>query len=477
MPFLDQLRGYYVQAPRWVQRPAGTLLATLPPTLVYGRTFRALQADIERSQWDAAFVEERIRAQLAALFSRARRTRYYAGRVAGSPDECPTLADLAGHPVLEKEDVRRSVDDMLAVPRAEMDEVSTGGTSSWVPLTFYLDKDRSVKEWAFLTHLWRRCGYRLGDRLAVLGYRGVTHLSSPASRPWAWEPGTRELRLSPFRMVPPVMDEYLEQLARFRIAFVYGYPSAITILAAYARNSGWSAPPTLKGVLLMSESLRPFQRQVMKEGFGPVSVMAGYGLSEKVAIAGELPERPDEYEFEPLYGWAELVDADDRPVTVPGQRGRLIGTGFISSGMPMIRYDTGDLATAVTFPSAENCWRLRVRDISSRHCQDYLVTREGGLIAHTVLYPHNQIVSECQFVQDEPGVASLRIVLLPGTNRDMLEALRSKIDERADGIMSVTLETVDQIPLTPRGKRVLVEQHIDLSAFGFAMRDESSAQS
>jgi len=111
-------------------------------------------------------------------------------------------------------------------------------------------------------------------------------------------------------------------------------------------------------------------------------------------------------------------------------------------------------------------WRLRVRNITSRHCQDYLVTREGGLIAHTVLYPHNTFVRECQFIQEQPGVALLRVVLAPGADPAELVSLQRKIEDRADGLMSVRLEAVTEIPLTPRGKRVLVDQRLDLGPYG-----------
>lgn len=473
MRSLDYLRGRYVHAPQWVQRPAGTLLSVWPAGLLYGKTFRELRADIARSEWDAAFVEERTRAQLAALFSKARQTRYYAGRLAEIPVNRPTMADLASLPVLRKQEVLDNVEGMLAASRAEMDEVMTGGTSSGVQASFYLDRDRSVKEWAFLTHLWQRCGYRPGNRLAVLGYRGVTHISSPSSRPWAWEPGTRELRLSPFRMVPPVMDRYLALLGHYRIAFVYGYPSAISILGAYARNVGWSPPKSLRGVLLMSESIRPSQCATIREGFGPLPLLACYGLSEKVAIAGEIPGSPGEYEFEPLYGVAELLDAAGSPISVPGQQGTLVGTGLISMGMPLIRYDTGDLATAVAVPTAGNCWRLRVKDIVSSYRQDYLVTREGGLITPVVLYDRDWTVRECQFVQDEPGKAVLRIVPEQGVEQGELEALRAKINRHADGLVSVELAVVDEIPLTPRGKRLMVEQHLDLSGYRLTAEDDA----
>ena len=466
MSYIDQLRGHYVKSPRWVQSTGGRILSAVPPRLVYGRTFRRQLADIQRSEWDTGFIEREVRSALARLWSQARRTPYYAPLLDGLGVGSPTLADLSRLPIIDKDVVRHNIDDMLAVPRAQMDQAWTAGTKS-VALQLYLDKDRSVKEWAFLTHLWRDCGYRLGDRLAVLGFRGQSMLRQPSTTPWAWEPGTRELRLSPWRMVPPVMDQYLSLIERYKAAFVYGYPSAIAILAAHARNVGWSPPRSLKGVLFMSESVRPFQREVIREGFGPIPALASYGLSEKVAIAGESPERPGEYDFEPLYGVAELVDSAGRPVERAGQQGTLVGTGFISMGMPLLRYDTGDIATAVELPSADNRWRLRVKDIVSCYWQEYLVTREGGLFTPTVLYPSNQVAREFKFVQDEPGVATVLVVPENGVTREDMQPFLDKMNELGDGLITVRLQPVDEIPLTPRGKRVMVEQHLDLRAYGF----------
>jgi phenylacetate-CoA ligase len=471
MPVLDQLRGYYVRSPRWIQSTGGRLLSAIPPRLLYGRTFSECVADIVRGEHDGAFVEREVGSRLAQVWAAARKTRYYPPLLDGLGLETATLGDLEKLPILTKAEVRRHVDDLLAAPKSQMDEVMTGGTSSGVALSFYLDKGRSVKEWAFLTHMWSRCGYRLGDRLGVLGYRGVSHLANPSSAPWSWEPGTRELRLSPLRLVPPVMDVYLDLIRRYRIAFIYGYPSAISILASHARNKGWSPPQTLRGVLLMSEAIKPFQREAIREGFGPIPTLAGYGLSEKVAIAGELLDCPGEYEFEPLYGWAELVDPAGRPVETPGQQGTLVGTGFISLGMPLLRYDTGDLATAVEAPSAANRWRLRVKDIVSCYWQEYLVTQEGGLVTPIILYPNNQVAREFMFVQEEPGRATVLIVPEDGTSREAAELLLEKINKRGDGLMVVRMELMKEIPPTARGKRVMVEQHLDLADFGFAFAE------
>lgn len=459
----DRLRGCYVRAPSWVQSTGGRLVSLAPPALLYGRTFRQTQHDIRRSLSDEQFVHGRVQKLLRTLLARALSTPFYAGLLAGLDPASATIEDLAALPILTKDTVRVHADEMLAVPRSQLDEAMTSGSSAAV-LSVYLDKDRSVREWAFVTHAWYRGGYRLGDRRAVLRQHGSV-FPDPASRYWSWEPGMRELRLSPFRMVPAVMDEYLDLVSRYRIAFIHGYPSAIALLAQHARHVGWSAPSRLKGVLPISEQLLPSQRELFHEGFGAVSVVPFYGLTEKVAFATEAPDAAGEYSFEPLYGIAEVVDADGRPVG-SGERGRLVGTGFISMGMPLIRYYTGDLATLVETPSPGNCWRLRVKDLTPARRHEYLVTTEGGLISPTVAYTHNRVVREFRFVQDEPGRATLLVVPLGAPSQEELEDVERRINTIAGGLFVVGIEVVGEIEPGPRGKRRFVEQHLDLSEFG-----------
>jgi phenylacetate-CoA ligase len=465
MPALDRLRGYYLHSPRWVQSGGGRLLSVVPPRILYGRTFRGLQADLDRARRDASFVERHVQATLRVMLTRARTTPYYGELLEHIDVRSATTADLARLPILTRDTVRRETERMLCVSKSRLDEARTSGTSQ-ASLSVYLDRDRSVKEWAFVTDVWSRCGYRLTDRRAVLRH-GHDDFHSIRAKYWLWEPGTRELRLSPLRMVPNVMDEYLELLRRFRIAYVHGYPSAISLLAAHAARVGWSVPATLKGVLPISESLLPHQRATIREGFGPLAIQPFYGLTEKVAFAGEITDDPGDYEFEPLYGLAEVVDAGGHHLG-PGQRGRLIGTGFISTGMPLIRYDTGDLATVVELPSAGNCWRLRARDLVSAYAQDYLVTDEGGLVPATAMPTSIGLVREYQYVQSAAGHATLRVVPEDGVTLAQLEPIARTIGSLTDGLMSVDIEIVDEIPTTARGKRKFVEQHLDLSAFGSA---------
>jgi phenylacetate-CoA ligase len=461
VPSLDRLRGTFLRAPRWAKAAGGPLLALTPTTMLYGRTFARLQTDIVRSEWDAAFVEERVQVSLRRLLALAATTAFYRERLAHLRPEGATRADLTTLPILTRDQVRDNADHMLAVPRTRLDMALTSSTS-WSRLAVYLDKDRSAREWAFVTHAWQAGGYRVGDRRAVLRYNAHQGTRSDT---WSWEPATRELRLSPFRMVPRVMDEYLDLIERFRVAYIHGYPSAIALLAKHAEAVQWSPPATLKGILPISESLLPGQRESIHRGFGQVAIVPFYGLTEKVAFAREAPSMPDVYEFEPLYGVAEVVDDRGRPV-IPGERGRLVGTGFISTGMPFIRYYTGDLATVVRPAAAGNCWRLRVKDLVSAHQQLYLATREGGLVTTTLVYPCSDAIQDYQYVQHEPGVVRLRVVPAAGASRAEVEAAAHDVAARTGGLLSVHVDVVDEILPTARGKRIVVRQHLDLSPRG-----------
>jgi phenylacetate-CoA ligase len=143
----------------------------------------------------------------------------------------------------------------------------------------------------------------------------------------------------------------------------------------------------------------------------------------------------------------------------------VLGTGFVSTAMPLIRYDTGDLATVVDPPSSLNCRRLRVKDLVSCWKQEYLVTIEGALVTPTVLYENNSVARQFQFVQTTPGQAILRVVPEPGVGEQQLRELVETINAGAGGLLETELEVVAEIPASSRGKRRFVEQHLDLSRF------------
>jgi phenylacetate-CoA ligase len=233
------------------------------------------------------------------------------------------------------------------------------------------------------------------------------------------------------------------------------------------RTLGRTPRLSIKGILPISEPVFPHQRELFQAVLGDVPLACFYGLSEKVLFAAEMPGRVGSYEFNPLYGMAELLDEAGEPVTEPGKEGRLVGTGFLSTGMPFIRYDTGDSARLLELPSVENGQRLRVDAVMPRRNVDYVVASDGSRVVAVDLTPEDPAffegIKEFQFYQDKPGEVLIRYVLSAGEDHTVAERFRAAMNARTRGSIRFLLEPVERIVAGRGGKRAFIVQRLDLS--------------
>lgn len=471
MSVLDIARGAYVRSPKRLRNAVSPALSLLPVSFQYGKTYRALRAEIARSRIDAVFTERRRLEALRGLIGKAHagspfhRERIEAALGARIDVRAIGFDALAALPILTKDDVRDAGEAALAVPAASLDRASTSG-SSGQPLLFWLDKDRSPREFAFVNDVWSRSGYREGDARCVL--RGLL-LADIDRRPFEWEAGLKELRCSPFAMTAERMDLYLDLIDKRRIAYLHGYPSAIEILCRHMWRTGRRPRAGIKGVFPISEPLYPFQRDIIRAVLPEAAIASFYGLSERVLFAGEVAGCDGDYAFEPLYGHAELLDEAGAPVTRTGTRGRIVGTGFLSTGMPFIRYDTGDRAELVEPASETNGWRLRVRAIAPRRKPEFLIGAEGNRIVTPTIVPVSPAqfygVSEFQFYQDTPGRCLIKAVPARGCGEKEARLFLEEMQNRVGSALRFELALVGALAGNARGKRPVVDQRLDVEAF------------
>jgi phenylacetate-CoA ligase len=462
---LDQLRSRYLRLPPALKSALAPILCALPISLQYGRTYLRTREDIFRSETDAEFVRKYQESALRRVLTRAQgNSSYFSSRLRMSSDKQSDLSTfslrhLSSLPILTKADVVAAPETFCVGDPQDYEIGYTSGSSGQPPMRLYLDRDRSVREIAFLHHIWSHIGYRAGDGRAVLRDYGGN--IATLDNTWRYDAPLRELWLSPFHLTKATMDQYLTLFHKYRVRYLYGVPSAITILARHALAARWKPPSSLRGIISASEILFPRQRQVIARCFA-APVLAFYGLSERVAIAGELIESPGTYEFEPLYGITELVDDAGKRITVPGQRGRLISTGFVNKAMALIRYDSGDRGTLVQDAARRNRYRLRVRDIGSRWNQEFVIGHNGEKISVVNLDPNDYvgIINEYQYVQSTPGRATFFVVPCAGASKKDLEAVLADLQRPVRGVIDFQLEIVDAIPVGRTGKRKYVDQRI-----------------
>ena len=465
----DILRTSYVSLPRPIKIVVTPALSLVPVRFRFGRRYRALCADVGRSHYDAAFVRDAQQRSLRDLavkaFNRSPFYRERLTRVFGADFDPATLdvAALAQLPILTKAEVSARADEMLTIPASRMVVRATSGSAHSTRLRVYLDPDRSVREMAFVHSFASGLGWHLGDRRVRLD-GNLFDKGRAAEVEAVVDPALRELWLSPFRLSEKTVRAHLRRIRAYDPVLLYGVPSALSVLARCAERDGWMPGRNLRAVLTTSETLFPQQRALLARAFGGVKVRSYYGLTERSAIAGEVPDAPEVFEFEPLYGLTELVDDDGRAVTEPGATGRVVSTGFISTGMPLFRYEGGDRAALVEAPSEANCHRLRVTQLRSRWSQEFLVGSGQELIS-VVNYLQDiddGILHDYQFMQDTPGRAILLAVLTPEARPEQLDRLVAFHDRLTGGALVLEARIVDQIPRGPTAKAKLVDQRLVL---------------
>ncbi len=131
-----------------------------------------------------------------------------------------------------------------------------------------------------------------------------------------------------------------------------------------------------------------------------------YGSAEQVCFISQC--EAGSYHVHPEYGFTELLDTDEGPRDAK----RIVATGFTNWAMPLLRYDTGDLAV----PAAGKCPCGRntqlVEGVLGR-VDDYLIASNGAWVGRLdPVFKGLTTVRKAQIVQETLG--EVRICIVPG---------------------------------------------------------------
>ena len=418
--------------------------------------------------WSAEEIKEYQLGKLQSICSLSYTKSPYYRRVFDAigfhPDALRNLEDFAVLPTINRRTIQEHADEMCtqSTKRHSVDLCATGGTGG-SPVYFYMDRKRSAIEYAYLVVSWERAGYRLGLPMGV--FRGHNIKPNCKGLYYEYDPVFHHHYYSSYHMTDSNMRRYLEHLVKIGPCFLHVYPSSAACLVRFLHRSGMDTPANILGIIAESENVYPDQRADIEKTFN-VRMFSCYGHSEKLVLAAEC-ENSTDYHVWPTYGYFELLDENSKPVTSPGSRGEIVGTGFIGTVMPFIRYRTGDYATYVG-NQCEACGRKHIvlRDIRGHRTQEVLIAADGTALPWTGLSVDGNTdtfihVRQIQFYQDTPGRATLKIVPGDGFSDDNRRRVYEFFVWKLEGTIEFTMELTDNIPLSPRGKAIYVDQRIE----------------
>lgn len=348
-------------------------------------------------------------------------------------------------PLLRKSEMREHLDAMLArdVDRSIVKTGHTGG-STGTPLNFHYTDAKHELMLAGMKRGFMLSGWRPGDRVLYLwgAQRDVAGRGVFAHDAGAWLDS--EHALAAVEYSESQLAAWLRLVERWRPTLLYGYASALTELARYIQSTGQPPPASLVAAYSTAETLDAEQRDIMQAAFG-CKVFNQYGCREVPNIAWECRDGGMHVFSDLVY--LESVPADD------GNH-RLLVTSLTDRVMPFIRYELGDSGQLLDTPCSCGL-PYPLMQMSVCRDNDLVITPNGTRmhpsLLNRLLYGMTQIRSY-QWVQLAPDRLRLNLVCDGQLSTAAHAQLVCGVQDSLSSMMSLDIEYLDQIPLTPAGK-------------------------
>ncbi len=247
------------------------------------------------------------------------------------------------YPFTSKDDISKNNLDFLAVPMSEIaDFVTTSGTMG-DPVTIYLSR-LDLK----------RLALNERDSLSLAGVKegDLVQLMTTIDRQFmagiAYYLGIQELNAGIIRIGPGVPELQWSSILKYKPRVLIAVPSFILVLIDYAKKNGITLlDNSVETIVCIGESIRDdeFNLNVLGKRITKdwkVNLYSTYACTEMATAFTECHAKQGCHLNEKLL-FLEVVDENGNEVG-DGEQGEIVITTLETTGTPLIRYKTGDIA-------------------------------------------------------------------------------------------------------------------------------------
>jgi phenylacetate-CoA ligase len=368
---------------------------------------------LEASQWLSA--EERARYELIDL----RQLLAYAGkhvpyyrelfrRERFDPRAVSSLTDLQALPPLTRQIVRERYMDLLDPGHKGKNLKKGTSGSTGTPLKFEYSIDSECWRQAVKLRGYGWAGYRPG--LKTFYYWAAVSAAPPSLKIRSDRRLRREVFIDSMRQDPASRRAALDVFRKMRPNIVVCYTQSCAQFARWILDEGlrdWDDVPVICG----AEAVLPGDRAALTKAFGP-NIFETYGSRETMLMAAECNAHDGMHLQEE--NLIVEVAKEGRSVSA-GQAGDVLITDLHNLGMPMIRYENGDVATLAERGTCACGRSLRkIVRVDGRRA-DTMTDRDGNAVPGVVFHvlfsdARRELVRQFQAVQHKDGAVVLKIV-------------------------------------------------------------------
>lgn len=426
------------------------LIRSLPDEIIFGSSFRKakrIAKEYETTSDKLDFISTYQEEQLKRILSVAEKAPHY--------KDIRQFNNFTDIPFIDKNAIQENPDRFI-VDKKGADLCSTGGTTSGRPLNFYIDKSRKGFEWFWIAkYNWGKVGFSTNDYRAVLRNHKLNGTQYHVNHL------LKEVQFDNHALKDSYCDYIIDYIVKHNLKYVHAYPSAAFILAKRIYVTNTDTP--VKAFLTGSESVFPNQKNLI-QNILKKRMYTWYGHSEKLILAAE-NEECENYHVNPFYGYTEIVDSFGEVVNTPGRSGELVGTGFMNTKMPFVRYKTDDEAEFLgnVCPDCGHTG-LTFKNVVGRRGADVIYKQDGSIITTSSMmltYDIYQYIKGVQYHQKRRGELTIRIVPQKGYDKAARQKVMEIMLPRFRDGLNIDLVEVESLEYTRSNKLKLLIQEME----------------
>ncbi|MDT9026817.1 phenylacetate--CoA ligase family protein [Rossellomorea yichunensis] len=365
-----------------------------------------------------------------------------------------TIADLKKLPIVDKELLRKNIDDVCTIPHKGAVEGHTGGTTGKSLVVLFTPEDM-MRRMAMLDHFKDRVGF-VHRKMKRATFNGK-HIIPPNQKKkvfWRYNKACKQMIYSSFHLTEENMQYYVESLNKFKPQALDGFFMSICDIAGYIERHSIKLEFTPTAIFPTSETLTESGRQLLERVF-KCKVYDQYASSEGAPFVTECKSQVLHMEL--ASGVFEHFECDSDEVLV---------TSYTTHGTPLIRYRIGD--SIVLDDKNDKCEcgieSHTVKEIEGRKL-DFLYTAEGakingGNVANLFKNMPNALI-RAQTIQEKIDEITIKLEVDENLYKSEYDdLLRDEFVHKFGTNTKIIIEHVDEIPREKSGKFRLIKNSV-----------------
>ncbi len=359
-----------------------------------------------------------------------------------------STAVLADFPVIRKTMIQDNFEKFESVlyKNKKNYKVSTSG-STGVPFFLFQDKNKRNRNKADAIYFLKRCGYKIGNCLYELE---VWRSHNKKGKIKSWIQNVKQFDVS--RMSESRVKQFLNMIkSDTNNKNILGFASSFELISQFLEKENLNIKiKNLNPIIANSEYLNPYTKAIVKAHLD-IEILSRYSSEEIGIIAQQAIESPDKFTINHASYYVELLNLDNDEAVKEGEFGRIVVTDLFNYAMPIIRYDTGDIARFIKSKQGNT----KFDKVEGRK-MDLIYDTQGNIISsfvvYTKFYNYYSLLNQYQFIQHSKNKYEVKLNLKSNTfefENDLIQAVKN--DFGKDAIVAISY--VDEIPPLSSGKR------------------------